>query len=130
MGSAPASALPAPSAPTGPTGPAVPAEERGGLRIADRALARIAAQAASEALAEHTPEPERLEFPRASADHGRRGLRIRLGIDLPYPVDIAAATGAVHHQVVGRLAELAGAEEPALALVVERLVLPETGGLR
>ena len=130
MGSAPASALPAPAVPAASAASAVPAEERGALRIADRALARIAAQAASEALAEHAPEPERLDFPRAAADQGRRGLRIRLGIDLPYPVDIAAATGAVHHQVVRRLAQLAGAQEPTLALVVERLVQPETGGLR
>ena len=108
----------------------IPAAERGGLRIADRALARIAAQAASEALAEHAPEPDRLGFPRASADQGRRGLRLRLGIDLPYPVDIAAATGAVHHQVVRRLEQLAGAAEPALSLVVERLVPPEPSGLR
>ena len=108
----------------------IPAAERGGLRIADRALARIAAQAASEALAEHAPEPDRLGFPRASADQGRRGLRLRLGIDLPYPVDIAAATGAVHHQVVRRLEQLAGTTEPpVLSLVVERLVLPAPGGL-
>ena len=120
MASAPASSFPT---------PAIPAEERGALRIADRALARIAAQAASEALAEHAPEPERLGFPRASADQGKRGLRLRLGIDLPYPVDIAAATGAVHHQVVRRLAQLAGAGEPAMLLVVERLVPPEPGGL-
>ena len=120
MASAPASSFPT---------PAIPAEERGALRIADRALARIAAQAASEALAAHAPEPERLEFPRSSADQGRRGLRLRLGIDLPYPVDIAAATGAVHHQVVHRLEQLAGAQQPMLALVVERLVPPESGGL-
>jgi hypothetical protein len=35
----------------------------------------------------------------------------------------------VHHQVVRRLAQLAGAGEPAMLLVVERLVPPEPGGL-
>ncbi|QMU80526.1 hypothetical protein GXW83_25235 [Streptacidiphilus sp. PB12-B1b] len=104
-----------------------PAADRGALHIADRVLARIAAQAANEALAEHAPEPDRLAYPRASAARGRRGrgVRLRLGLDLPYPVDIAEATGAVHRRVVHRLAQLAGAEEPSVALVVERLVRPE-----
>lgn len=122
------------SADSGPVPAAAshPAEERGSLRIADRVLARIAAQAANEALAEHTAEPDRLDYPRVSAARGRRrsGLRLRLGLDLPYPVDIAAATGSVHRRVVHRLAQLAEVEEPTLALVVERLVPPEPSGIR
>jgi uncharacterized alkaline shock family protein YloU len=123
----------APADPSATTGAEHPAAERGALRIADRVLARIASQAAAEALAEHAPEPDRLTHPRASAARSRRGrrtLRLRLGLDLPYPVDIAAATGAVHRQVVHRLAQLAEAEEPSVALVVERLVRPQPEGLQ
>ena len=97
-------------------------EERGRTTITDRVLARIAARAATEALAVHTAEPERLSTPRSSAGQGRRGVSVQVGLDLPYPVDIAAVTREVHQQVVGRLAELAGTEDPRVTLVVERLV--------
>ena len=63
---------------------------------------------------------------RAKAGHGRRGVRLRLGLDLPYPVDIADLTGEVHRRVVHQLDYLAGVEQPRVSLVVERLVPPAT----
>jgi uncharacterized alkaline shock family protein YloU len=107
--------------------------DRGGIRISDRVLARIAARAATEATeALSGPDGDRvLRPPRASADQGRRGVRVRLGLDLPYPVDIAAVSAEVHRRVVDRIEQLAGAERPRVALVVERLVPPgPPGGLR
>ncbi|WP_042436635.1 hypothetical protein [Streptacidiphilus albus] len=101
-------------------------EERGSTRIADRVLSRIAGQAAAEALNAYTAEPERLTPPRAKAGHGRHGVSVRLGLDLPYPVDIADLTGEVHRRVVHRLEHLAGVEQPRVSLVVERLVPPAT----
>lgn len=100
--------------------------DRGRTRIADRVLARIAARAATEALAGH--DTAGLRTPRASADQGRRGVSLRLGLDLPYPVDIAAVTSEIHSQVVRRVEQLAGAESPRVALVVERLVPPAPAG--
>ncbi|MFC1413646.1 hypothetical protein ACEZCY_31300 [Streptacidiphilus sp. N1-12] len=96
--------------------------DRGSTRIADRVLARIASRAAVEALAGHTADTQRLETPRASASQGRHGISIRVGLDLPYPADIAAVSREVHRQIVRRMADLAGAEAPKIILVVERLV--------
>ncbi|MEY9968987.1 putative alkaline shock family protein YloU [Streptacidiphilus sp. MAP12-16] len=102
--------------------------ERGSTRLADRVLARIAARAATEALAEHAPDPGRLAAPRASADQGRRGVSIRVGLDLPYPVDIATVARAVHQQVAERVTRLAGADDARITLVVERLVTRAASG--
>lgn len=104
-------------------GPGLPAPgERGSTRLADRVLARIAARAATEALADHLSDPDRVESPRATAKQGRHGVSIRVGLDLPYPLDIAAVTRAIHRQVTERVVQLAGSEDPSIALVVERLV--------
>lgn len=105
--------------------------ERGRTRLDDRVFARIAARAAAEALALHTADPGRLERPRATASQHRKGVvRIKVGLDLPYPVDIAAVSREVHSRVSERLARLAGAEAPTITLVVERLVpAAPSGGL-
>ncbi|MFC1407108.1 MULTISPECIES: hypothetical protein [Streptacidiphilus] len=112
-GAVPAPGLPAPG-------------ERGSIRLADRVLERIAARAAAEALADQLPDdgadPDRIDSPRAKASQGRHGVSIRVGLDLPYPLDLAAVTRAVHHRVTERVVQLAGSEDPRVALVVERLV--------
>jgi uncharacterized alkaline shock family protein YloU len=127
FGAVPAPSLPIPSVPI----PSLPAPgERGSISLADRVLARIAARAAAEALAEHLTgagagagvDPERVESPRATASQGRRGVSIRVRLDLTYPLDIAAVTRAVHSRVVERVVQLAGTEDPRISLVVERLV--------
>ena len=114
-GAVPAPSLPAPG-------------ERGSIRLADRVLARIAARAAAEALADQLTEPGRIDSPRATASQGRSGVTITVGLDLPYPLDIAAVTRAVHRQVTERVVQLAGSEDPMIDLVVERLVPAAPGG--
>ncbi|MHA6763538.1 Asp23/Gls24 family envelope stress response protein [Streptacidiphilus sp. PAMC 29251] len=117
-------ALPGAASPLAQPAPlALPAPaDRGSTRLADRVLARIASRAATEVLAQHAADSQRLETPRASASQGRRGVSIRVGLDLPYPADIAAVSREVHRQIVRRVADLAGAESPRITLVVERLV--------
>ena len=121
-GAVPAPPLPAPSLPA--------PGERGSIRLADRVLARIAARAAAEALADQLAEPGRIDYPRATASQGRRGVTITVGLDLPYPLDIAAVTRAVHRRVTERVVRLAGSEDPRIDLVVERLIPAAPGGLR
>ena len=105
--------------------------ERGSTRIADRALARIASRAATEELARHTTDPGRLGTPRTSASQGRKGISVRVGLDLPYPADVAAVSRAVHRHVTERLSRLAGADTLRITLVVERLVpAAPAGGLQ
>ena len=121
-GAVPAPGLPAPG-------------ERGSISLADRVLERIAARAATEALADQLPQhgadPDRIDSPRAKALQGRHGVSIRVGLDLPYPLDIAAVTRAVHRRVTERVVQLAGSEDPKIALVVERLVpAGPSGGLQ
>ena len=125
--------LPAEAFPRNPPAPPVlPAPaDRGSTRIADRVLARIASRAAVEAVTPHAPDPERLEVPRASAHRHRRGrVTVRVGLDLPYPTDIAALSREVRDHITERLGQLAGTEAPQVSLVVERL-LPDvpSGGL-
>lgn len=118
---------------TSPPEPAVPAGGRGATHIADRVVAKIAAQAAYEAL---RGGPEAYTVPRGrrtvphaavsvrsgSARTGRPGeARIRIALELGYPSDIGAQCGAVRRQVVLRVRELAGMEVPGVAVEVERL---------
>jgi uncharacterized alkaline shock family protein YloU len=111
----------------------VPAGERGATRIADRVVAKIAAQAAYEALSDG-PEAHTVPHGRASVPHavvsvragssrsGRPGqARIRIAVELGYPSDVGAQCGAVRRQVVLRVRELAGMEVPGVAVEVERL---------
>jgi uncharacterized alkaline shock family protein YloU len=113
--------------------PPGPAGGRGATHIADRVVAKIAAQAAYEAL--HTGEqaptvphgpatvPHAVAAVRSpSARTGRPGeARIRISLELGYPSDIGAQCGAVRRQVVLRVRELAGMEVPGVAVEVERL---------
>ncbi|MCX2971313.1 MULTISPECIES: hypothetical protein [Streptomyces] len=120
----------------------VPAPERGATRIADKVIAKIAAQAAHEALDTGT-DPGRHQ-PGARSRHasvsGRRGpgpdgelgsARLRVAVELPYPSDIGAQTRAVRRRVVSRVRELLGYAVPDVAVDVERLVTaqqPAGGG--
>jgi uncharacterized alkaline shock family protein YloU len=116
-----------------PPGLSLPAGGRGATHIADRVVAKIAAQAAYEALHEgpeaHTVPHGRRTVPHAavsvrsgSARTGRPGeARIRIALELGYPSDIGAQCGAVRRQVALRVRELAGMEVPGVAVEVERL---------
>lgn len=96
----------------------VAAAERGATTIADRVVAKIAAQAAREALDD---VPEGGDPPRATVTVHHDVARVRVTLELDYPSDIGGQCGAVRHQVAQRVKALAGMEVPEVAVHVERL---------
>ncbi|MGW4232615.1 hypothetical protein ACWEF9_25570 [Streptomyces sp. NPDC004980] len=96
----------------------VAAAERGETRIADRVVAKIAAQAAKEAVAE---PPEAGAAPRATVTVHRDTARVRVSLELGYPCDIGRQCRAVRRRVAERVEALAGMEVPEVAVQVERL---------
>ncbi|MFJ4961936.1 hypothetical protein EES43_05285 [Streptomyces sp. ADI96-02] len=113
------------------TGRVAPAE-RGETRIADRVVAKIAAQAAKEAVAE---PPADGASPRATVTVHRDSARVRVSLELGYPSDVGRQCGAVRRRVVQRVEALAGMEVPEVAVQVERLhavgaVAAAQGGIR
>ncbi|GAA2152217.1 hypothetical protein GCM10009760_48510 [Kitasatospora kazusensis] len=112
--------------------PPAAAAERGRLRIADRVLARIAARAAREALAgAWAGWPGTGGVPRVSVSaphHG--GTRLTLGLELPFPADLAALARLAQAAVAEQLTALTGTEIAEVTVVVERLVPKETPGDR
>ncbi len=101
----------------------MPAVERGSLRIADRVIAKIAAQAAGEVLtdaphADLVPDDVR---PHATVSIRKDTARLRLSLELGYPADIGAVCGSVRRHVIGRVESLTGMRVPEVAVEVERL---------
>lgn len=96
----------------------VAAAERGETRIADRVVAKIAAQAAKEAVDE---PPKDGAPPRATVTVHRDTARVRVSLELGYPSDIGRQCGAVRRRVAERVEALAGMEVPEVAVQVERL---------
>ncbi|MFB7967266.1 Asp23/Gls24 family envelope stress response protein [Streptomyces rubiginosohelvolus] len=96
----------------------VAAAERGETRIADRVVAKIAAQAAKEAVEEPPPDGA---SPRATVTVHRDAARVRVSLELGYPSDIGRQCGAVRRRVAQRVKALAGMEVPEVAVQVERL---------
>lgn len=96
----------------------VAAAERGETRIADRVVAKIAAQAAKEAVDE---PPRDGASPRATVTVHRDAARVRVSLELGYPCDIGRQCGAVRRRVAQRVKALAGMEVPEVAVQVERL---------
>ncbi|MFD8335776.1 Asp23/Gls24 family envelope stress response protein [Streptomyces solisilvae] len=115
--------------------------ERGATRIADRVVAKIASQAAREALRGDAAEAVEAVDAVAVGDGGltdvtvarpnavaavRGGVaRVRVAVELGYPSDIGAHCGAVRRQVIERVSELTGMEVPEVAVTVERLYVPQ-----
>jgi len=102
----------------------VDAAERGQTRIADRVVAKIAAQAAMEAVDER---PKGAASPRATVTVHRDTARVRVSLDLAYPCDIGRQCGAVRRRIAERVRSLAGMEAPEVAVQVERLHAQGTG---
>ncbi|MGW0907626.1 hypothetical protein [Streptomyces sp. NPDC002853] len=92
--------------------------ERGATLIADRVVAKIAAQAAREAL---TELPADCSPPHATVTVRHDVARVRVSVELDYPSDIGGQCGAVRRQVAQRVKALAGMEVPEVAVQVERL---------
>ncbi|MGW2441331.1 Asp23/Gls24 family envelope stress response protein [Streptomyces goshikiensis] len=95
-------------------------------------VARIAARAAKEALAESTDTsaaPAQLAAPQASATVARGSARLGLTVELHYPADLALASRGVQHYVSERVAHLTGMRVTEVTLAIERLV-PADGSER
>jgi uncharacterized alkaline shock family protein YloU len=111
---------------TGPLGDtrrpptAVEAAGRGATRIADRVVAKIAAQAAREAL--DTLSPDAVP-PHATVVVHHGIARVRVHLELGYPSDIGGRCNAVRRHVAERVDELTGMEVPEVTVQVERLHL-------
>ncbi|MEU1943781.1 MULTISPECIES: Asp23/Gls24 family envelope stress response protein [unclassified Streptomyces] len=121
--------------------------ERGATRIADRVVAKIASQAAREALrvdgtgAADAAAAADVADVVDTADVGLtdaaaapphavavvRGdvARVRVAVELGYPSDIGAHCGAVRRHVIERVGELTGMEVPEVVVTVERLHVPQ-----
>lgn len=102
---------------------APPAGERGALRIADRVVAKIAARAAGEVLAE-VPEYGLVPAdrkPHASVSVRKETARVRLTVELGYPGDLGTVCGSVRRHVADRVRALTGMEVPEVAVEIERL---------
>ena len=112
-----------------PPGPAtVPAAERGALTIAERVVAKVASRAAYEVLSaapEHPYGPGGRR-PSASAEVRSGTARIRLGVELAYPVDIGAVCARLRNGVADRVRGLTGMKVPEVPVRVDRLH-PVTG---
>ncbi|MFE9911263.1 Asp23/Gls24 family envelope stress response protein [Streptomyces clavifer] len=102
----------------------VAAAERGETRIADRVVAKIAAQAAKEAVDER---PKEGAAPRATVTVHRDTARVRVSLELGYPSDIGRQCRAVRRRVTERVEALAGMEVPEVAVQVERLHPAQAG---
>ncbi|TQK43691.1 hypothetical protein FBY35_5164 [Streptomyces sp. SLBN-118] len=96
----------------------VEAAERGATAIADRVVAKIAAQAAREAL---DVVPQGASAPRATVTVHHGMARVRVSVELDYPSDIGGQCGSVRHHVTQRVRALAGMDVPEVAVLVERL---------
>lgn len=103
-----------------PSGSPVPPAERGATTLTDRAVARIATQAAREAL-RTAPAPGEARRPQATAVVHRDSARVRVVLELAYPSDLGAQCAAVRQRVVRRIESLAGLAVPEVAVHVERL---------
>jgi uncharacterized alkaline shock family protein YloU len=94
----------------------VPSGERGATTIADRVVAKIASQAAHEAVGTLPPGAGR---PSATVVVHHHVVHV----ELDYPCDIGARCRQVRRQVVERVGALAGMQVPEVVVQVERLHL-------
>lgn len=104
----------------------VVAPERGATRIADRVVAKTAAQAAREALG---PLPPDAAPPHATVIVRHDSARVGLHLELAYPSDIGARCKAVRCHVAERVSALTGMEVPEVTVRVERLHLVPVPGV-
>ncbi|MEU3773833.1 hypothetical protein AB0F11_11640 [Streptomyces sp. NPDC032472] len=109
--------------------PRVPPAERGATQIADRVVAKIAAQAAREALAAQSGGPPSggtasggtAAAPHATVTVHHDIARVRVSLELDYPSDLAAQCAAVRSRVVQRIEECAAMAVPEVDIDIEHL---------
>ncbi|MFG2130071.1 Asp23/Gls24 family envelope stress response protein [Streptomyces sp. NPDC048751] len=110
---------------------AVAPRERGATRIADRVVAKIASQAAREAVG---PLPPDASSPHATvvvrphatgpASTGRTSTdaaHVSVHLELEYPSDVGSRSRQVRRHVTERVGALVGMQVPEVAVYVERL---------
>ncbi|MFI9120674.1 Asp23/Gls24 family envelope stress response protein [Streptomyces bikiniensis] len=95
-----------------------PVRDRGATDIADRVVAKIAAQAAREAL---DRVPKGGSKPHASVVVHRDAARVAVTLELDYPSDVGRQCGAVRSRVRSRVEHLVGLEVHEVTVDVERL---------
>ncbi|MGA4962768.1 hypothetical protein [Streptomyces pseudogriseolus] len=98
----------------------VPPGERGETTIADRVVAKIASQAAREAVG---VLPRDAEPPHASVVVRHGSARVRVHVELDFPGDIGGRCSHVRRRIVERVRDLAGMSVPEVVVQVERLHL-------
>jgi uncharacterized alkaline shock family protein YloU len=103
----------------------VPPGERGATRIADRVVAKIASQAAGEAIG---GLPEGAARPHATVVVHHETARVRVHLELGYPGDIGARCARVRRHVGERVVALVGMEVSEVVVQVERLHLTPAHG--
>ncbi|MFJ3964483.1 Asp23/Gls24 family envelope stress response protein [Streptomyces sp. NBC_01232] len=96
--------------------PRVAAADRGATRIADRVVAKIAAQAAREVLDTASGAPAH-----ATVTVHHDIARVRVSLELDYPSDLAAQCAAVRRQVALRIEECASMSVPEVDIDIEHL---------
>ncbi|MHA6759701.1 Asp23/Gls24 family envelope stress response protein [Streptacidiphilus sp. PAMC 29251] len=99
---------------------------RGTTRIADRAVARIAARAARDALVPHTRPGHHPHAPRARITTGSGAVRVALQVRLPYPADLAAICTRLQDDVALRLGELTGLQVREITVDIEQCNVEST----
>ncbi|MFF7439497.1 Asp23/Gls24 family envelope stress response protein [Streptomyces sp. NPDC008122] len=92
--------------------------DRGATTVADRVVAKIAAQAAREAL---DAVPAGGSKPHASVVVHREIARVSVSLDLDYPSDVGRQCGAVRSRVRTRVEDLVGLEVHEVDVHVEHL---------
>ncbi len=103
----------------------VPSGERGATRIADRVVAKIAAQAALEVISPLPPEAAR---PHATVVVHHDAAHLHVHLELDYPTDIGPRCQAVRRHVTERVGALVGMQVPEVAVQVEKLHLTAAHG--
>ncbi|MET9389442.1 hypothetical protein ABZY20_03355 [Streptomyces sp. NPDC006624] len=103
----------------------VPPGERGATRIADRVVAKIASQAAHEAIGKLPPDAG---SPHATVAVHHQVAHVRVQIELDYPCDIGDRCRRVRRRVVERVGTLVGMQVPEVVVQVERLHLVAARG--
>ncbi|MFF7792757.1 hypothetical protein [Streptomyces sp. NPDC007991] len=96
----------------------VPPGDRGATRIADRVVAKIASQAALEAVGTLPSEAGR---PSATVVVHHEVAHVRVHVELDYPCDVGARCRQVRRRVVERVGALVGMQVPEVVVQVERL---------
>jgi hypothetical protein len=97
--------------------------ERGTTVIPDRVVARIAARAGREALSAlpYRPGLPKPPTPKATASVHGGSARIKLAIELPYPIDLAATARELQRKVSQRVGHLTGLEVTEVVLAIRSL---------